>query len=252
MTRQFAFAAVLLAFSYSAVLAADQWIGRTVFWKHDAKAKIGNEAIKIELVPFPSTVEDVNGEWLWLGSAWVRKSDVLLREDALDYYIEQIRRNPSSAILWLRRGMVWNVRGEFDNSIKDYSEAIRLDPKYAFAYNASAWLRATCPDEHYRDGKKAVANATTACKLSAWEEGEYIDTLAAAYAESGDFPNAIKWQEKAIALATKESEKHLWRERLELYKAGEPYREDPTNVADGDDRLTNSFRALNELCFVTT
>ena len=58
----------------------------------------------------------------------------------------------------------------YDKAIADYNEAIRLDPKYALAYNGLAWLAATCPDAKYRDGKKAVQSAVTACKLTEWKE----------------------------------------------------------------------------------
>jgi hypothetical protein len=104
---------------------------------------------------------------------------------------------------------------------------MKLDPSEANSYNAAAWLRATCPDERYRDGKKAVTSATTACELSTWKESYTIDTLAAACAESGDFSSAIKWQEKAIALATKDSDKPDMLIRFGLYTEDKPYREMP-------------------------
>lgn len=49
---------------------------------------------------------------------------------------------------------------------------------------------------------------------------------AAAYAENGEFGEAVKWQEKAIELAPT-SEKADLRSRLELYKSGKPYRDEP-------------------------
>jgi tetratricopeptide (TPR) repeat protein len=51
-----------------------------------------------------------------------------------------------------------------------------------------------------------------------------LDTLAAAYAEAGDFDKAVQWQEKAIELAPEEAKNH-YRSRLDLYKSGRPYRE---------------------------
>ena len=89
-----------------------------------------------------------------------------------------------------------------------------------------AWLRATCPDASYRDGKQAVTGATKACELSEWKNANAVDTLAAAYAETGQFDKAVEWQQKAIDLAPKEDTKEKGRRRLELYKAGKPYREE--------------------------
>ena len=262
MLRQFAFAAVLVAFSSLEVFAADPWIGKEVYCKNGAKAGVGSSQINIEVLPFPATVGKVKGDWLWLGHAWVHRDDVFLPEQALGYFTDQIRENPSAAENWSNRGALWNSRGEFNNAIRDLTQAIRLDPKFASAYtnrgnawsqkgkfddalrdysdamrldpsdansfNAAAWLRATCSNKDYRNGKRAVLHATTACELSAWRGSDTIDTLAAAYSELGDFKSAIQWQEKAIELATEDSEKQEMRLRLVLYKKGAPYRDSPS------------------------
>jgi hypothetical protein len=87
-------------------------------------------------------------------------------------------------------------------------------------------VRATCPDGKYRDGKAAVEDAKRACELSGWKLAEQIDTLAAAYAEVGDFAKAVEYQEQALADKgfVKEHGKGA-RERLELYRDKKPYRE---------------------------
>ena len=76
---------------------------------------------------------------------------------------------------------------------------------------------------------KAIEKATKACELTNWKKAMYIDTLAAAYTEVGDFEAAVKWQKKAIDLLT-EGEAAKWRdgfeERLRLYQSGQPYREE--------------------------
>jgi len=61
--------------------------------------------------------------------------------------------------------------------------------------------------------------------LTGWKDGAMLDTLAAAYAETGDFPNAVKWAEKAIELAPKEIKGEL-RSHLDLFKAHKPYHEE--------------------------
>jgi hypothetical protein len=88
-----------------------------------------------------------------------------------------------------------------------------------------AWLWATCPDARYRDGKRAVESATRACELSEWKDAVFIDSLAAANAEAGDFEAAVKWQSKANELYPAAEDKKQEEERLKLYREKKPYRE---------------------------
>jgi tetratricopeptide (TPR) repeat protein len=92
----------------------------------------------------------------------------------------------------------------------------------------AAWALASSVHPELRDGKAAVALATHACEMSGWKIVERIDALAAAYAESGDFAQAVKWQNQAIRLATvsEPASVEFLRWQLKLYESGRPYRED--------------------------
>ena len=65
--------------------------------------------------------------------------------------------------------------------------------------------------------------------MTNWKDAALLDTLAAAYAESGDFDAAVKWQKKAMDLLPKDAERDRkdYGSRLELYRAKKPYREMP-------------------------
>jgi len=114
---------------------------------------------------------------------------------------------------------------QYEKALVDFTEAIRLDPTDPVAYNSRAVLRASCPDEKYRDGQKAIVDATKACELTEWKDAETLDTLAAAYAEAGEFSKAIEYCQKAIELADDETKPEL-EARLKLYQDEKPFRQD--------------------------
>ena len=100
-------------------------------------------------------------------------------------------------------------------------------------HNERAWLLATCPEAAHRDGKRAVESATRACELTKWKHAGYVDTLAASYAETGDFDKAVHWQRKAVELLPKDSDERSGMEdRLKLYRNRTPYRDKPPRAAD--------------------
>ena len=94
--------------------------------------------------------------------------------------------------------------------------------------NSLAWGQVISPTAAARDGAKAVKNANQACELTNWENYMYLDTLAAAYAEAGDFAAAVKWQQKTIELLPEfepPASRADYDARLKLYQSGQPYRE---------------------------
>ena len=121
--------------------------------------------------------------------------------------------------LWAKRD--WN------GAITSYNVAIRLNPKAGHIHSILARLLATGPNE-VRDGKRAVKHATQACELTGWKNCSFIDTLAAAYAEVGEFYKAVEYQKKALAVSNPSWEKGEGKDahkRLELYTQKKPYRD---------------------------
>jgi tetratricopeptide (TPR) repeat protein len=154
--------------------------------------------------------------------AWNEKGDF---QKAIADGNEALRIDAKDELALLNRAIARNGTGQYDKAIADLNEVIKLNPTISEAYNGLAWLQATCPDPRFRDGQKAYENALAAYKLSKGAVASHMDSLAAAYAENGDFEHASEWQTKAIEAAKTDDEKKEGRQRLELYKLGKPYRE---------------------------
>jgi len=176
------------------------------------------EAIRLD----PRLTEAYRGR----GRAWQGLGE---HDKAIADFTEAIRLDPNG-LTYTHRGTVWKAKGEYAEAIADYTKAIRLAPKTWWAYNDIARIMATCPEGAHRDGKEAIRHATTACELT-YRNYPCIDTLAAAYAEVGDFKQAILCQQEAIKRAPEEN-KDACRARLELYKHRKLYRE--TSPAKSD------------------
>ena len=157
------------------------------------------------------------------GTAWRLKGDM---DNAIKDFTDAIRLQPKSTEAYLSRGTLRSEKGDLDDGIRDLTEAIQLDPNSPLACNNLAWILATCPNDKFRNGDKAVEYAKCGCEATEWKDAKCLDTLAAAYAEAGDFQEAIKWQEKAIEVTDDEKATGNYRKALDLYKEGKPYRDE--------------------------
>jgi hypothetical protein len=93
--------------------------------------------------------------------------------------------------------------------------------------NNLAWVLATSPQDDVRDAKRSVELGTKACEITKYEKPHIISTLAAGYAESGDFDMAIKWSTKAVELGREKLKDQIEQleKELESYKEKKPWRE---------------------------
>ena len=142
-----------------------------------------------------------------------------------------IRLKPSFFAATLARAETNSKLGNYGAALTDLNTVVRLASNLhntletAEALNSRAWLRATCPEASIRNAQLAVADARKACELNQWTFASYIDTLAAAYAEAGQFDKAVAVQKEAIGLLQSEQEKNDYSTRLKLYQSSTPYRE---------------------------
>jgi len=113
---------------------------------------------------------------------------------------------------------------------KEYAKALDLLTRTleltndVLVSNTLAWQLATCPDAKIRDGTRAIRVAKQACEATDWSDPSILDTLAAAYAESGDFESAIQWSEKSL-LQSNDADAEELRDHLRSFQARQPVRE---------------------------
>ncbi len=119
-------------------------------------------------------------------------------------------------------------KGELAEAIAQYEKAIELAPEDNLAEINLAWALATCPASSLRNGKRAVALAQDANQRLGGMNPLALRSLAAAYAEIGEFPSAVQSAKEAWQIAFEADNQMLMRalsKELELYSANLPYRQ---------------------------
>ena len=159
---------------------------------------------------------------------------------AIDMLSSILENDPSNIAVLRSRGDALLSVGDHSSAIKDYESAIAAlgnledadpeDPQRSEAagiYNNTAWVLSTSPNESVRDGKIALEYAEKAAELSDFEEAHILSTLAAAYAENGNFEKAIEWSNKAVEMGREAEHEQIEQleEELKSYKDGKPWRE---------------------------
>ena len=157
---------------------------------------------------------------------------------ALAVYDKYLAKEPENGEYLRGRGDAYLNLGKAAEAIADYERAYKIMPKDSGLLNNFAWVLATATDDKLRDGKRALEMALAACEITDYKLPHILSTLAAAYAETGDFENAKKWSAKAVEIGLKDQDAELKKE-LECYQQNKPWREslneDAPKDKDGKD-----------------
>ena len=150
--------------------------------------------------------------------------------DALPHFEKALSIDPASAEAHYKLGTLYYLGRRVREALAEWRQAMALDPKHVPALNRAALVLAASPDPSLRNGSEAVALAERAVALSAERDPAVMDTLAAAYAEAGRFPEATRTARRALNLANQQRDAQLAQAlttRIALYEAGTPFRENP-------------------------
>jgi tetratricopeptide (TPR) repeat protein len=138
--------------------------------------------------------------------------------------------NPRDTAARCNMGAAWAECGQFEKALACYRRAVELQPDSVPAQVKLAWLRATCPLASLRDGREAIEHALQASQLCQDAQAQVLETLAAAYAEAGWFPEAVATANKAVELAERQHDRasaERLRAQLALFQAGKPFHQEP-------------------------
>jgi len=154
-----------------------------------------------------------------LAGCWSAKGDIAM---ALSHYAKSLQVNPSDTKVHNLVAGIHFRQSQWRDAIKHYEQSLKIKPGQITAMNNISWICAT----KLNDPDKARELALQACELSHYNQPAALDTLAIAYAASGDYDLAVETVQKAIDLAgnnVNESAIQAMKKRLQLYQNKQPY-----------------------------
>lgn len=208
------------------------------------------KAVEIE----PGSADFHNG----LGNVLVRAGN---RAEAINQYRKALELNSNFPEAYYNLGYLLFQKGSLDEAVSQYQKAIQLQPGFVEAHNSLgdafrqkkmpfdaiaqyqkaielqpqflpaqislAWTLATWPELSVRNGAQAIALMKKASKFGAGKDPKVLRTLAAAYAEAGQFSDAVSTAKNALTLAESQSDPVLVNElrtEIQLYQSHSPCR----------------------------
>ena len=227
LARQWRHRQVALALAVTCLISAAIILAfkQTTYW-HDS-ISIWEQALAV--TPDNQTAHQNLAAALW-DRGRIAESRKQARAGAIAHARTTLKDYPYDIPTHNDLGVLLVQNGDVRGGIEQWEISLRLNAEDGNALDNLGWVLATYPADGIRDGKRAVEMAEKATTLPGGNVPIVFRTLAAAYAESGDFPKATETAQRAIDLATAQNNASLLatlRHELELYRAGTPYHESP-------------------------
>jgi tetratricopeptide (TPR) repeat protein len=143
--------------------------------------------------------------------------------EALDSFSRMLQDDPQNSVALGARGDILVNMGEHERALADYRAYLVRDINQPAILNNAAWVMATSPHAALRNGRLAVRLALRANQLTDDKQPHIWSTLAAAFAETGDFDAAVTWAAKAVDSGTDDAKEQMRAER-ESYRQRKPWR----------------------------
>jgi len=156
-------------------------------------------------------------------------------DEAIEHYKQASVLKPENSQIHYKLGESCAALGRMEQALKSWKKSVELGNEQPLAFNNIAWVLAVYPEKPFFNPTEAVELAEKACRLTDFQNPEFLDTLAVCYGAAGRFDEAATTIEKAIDSAAASNEPELvekYQKRLVLYKANQPYRQS-TNAANG-------------------
>ena len=143
-------------------------------------------------------------------------------------YEKMFASHPRWVSLQAGVGNAFAARNQYEQGMRWLEKAVSGGGNVS-AYRGLAWMHATCADQRFRKGNRALQLSKTAVEMSEGRDASALDALAAAYAELGNYPSAITAAMTAHRQAQTTGAHSLASQilkRISLYQNGVPYREE--------------------------
>jgi protein O-mannosyl-transferase len=164
------------------------------------------------------------------GEAMVRLGNLLVLQrvepEGMRWLSQAVTAEPDEPEAWYYLGAALARQGRRPEAVQRFRQALKLQPRLVLALNDLAWVLATESDPKIRDVSESIRLGRTACQETHFDNPMYLDTLAVALSEGGQFAEAVAQTRRAIEIAQAQHEPNLVRElenHLARYLEKRPY-----------------------------